>query len=440
MNKYNKVMDKITVSEDARRRILRNIEKEMSQTGEITDIKGDRRKNSRRGIIRFITFYGSRAAVFMIIAVGAFAVVKTVGLKSTQETSAPETAMFEEAQAPETEQAEPELMDSMDQEMSAAEIEDEAVTEEKTVETGGMADLDDQSANASLESNAASETGSANGIGKETEPAKTEFANPVINDRGGQSTNDGVSGINKDVGKANLGANGTGTQNTEGAGNAAVTNDAQNIEGAGDMDNADSAPEEVSGGDTAQDSGSSEPSGEDNTGDSSDDSGSGDSGSDDSDDDSGDDDGGDEGDRPDIPPHDGTKPADDNIPYSSKIQAESVSELSDKMGHNISEPANLSEMSEATEYYYCSDGSEIIYQSELGTMKLYASEGGGFTGDKEIDFDEYEEVDYIDTGSAIVEAYGEDGDYDAIWWTDGEVSYILIPEESITEVDIITLF
>ncbi len=472
-------MDKITVSEDARQRILENIEKEMAQHGEIPDIKGAGKKNSRRRIIRFITFYGSRAAVFMIIAVGAFAVIKTVGLKSTQESSAPQAVMFEEPQTTEgAKEAEQESWDATDQEMSAAETAEEALTEEKAAEAGEMADLEEQSAEFSKESIAAAETESVTDAGKETAPANTEIADPAIDERGEQSVNKGLSGSNQGAGKANMDTSGSGTnaaqntgvagsaaesnaaqntevagsatesnaaKNTEGAGSAADANAVQNIEGEGNADNGNNIAENPADGSGSQDSGSAEHSGDDNadsgSDDSGDDGGDDDSGGDDSGgDDSGDDDGGEGDDRPDLPPHEGTDPGDEYIPYSEKIQVESVSELSENVGYNVSEPANLSEISEDARYYYCSDGTEISYRSILGTMNLYASKGGGFTGDKEIDLDDYVEVAYIDTETASVEAYGEDGVYDVVCWTDGVTSYILVSEDGLSEIDIITIF
>lgn len=101
MNKYNKVMDKIEVSEDMRQRILGNIEKEVSGSDN-KSVPGGDGKDKRGRIIRFINYYGARAAVFMLVAVGAYAVIRTVGINRTQETAAPESAVYESAEVSES--------------------------------------------------------------------------------------------------------------------------------------------------------------------------------------------------------------------------------------------------------------------------------------------------------------------------------------------------
>lgn len=123
LSKYNEVMDNIKVTDEMRRRILLNIEKEVAgednsdnrldienksdsyntndnfgndnSRGNITDFNSGK-KNSNN-VVKFIRMYGSRVAIFALIVAGSVGVIKTVGLHSTQSSEMAATATQEEA-------------------------------------------------------------------------------------------------------------------------------------------------------------------------------------------------------------------------------------------------------------------------------------------------------------------------------------------------------
>jgi poly-gamma-glutamate capsule biosynthesis protein CapA/YwtB (metallophosphatase superfamily) len=126
-------MENIQVSEEMKNRILKNIEaqaeaadqgpifKDSSESEPDTENKNsDSQKKEKPGkaeIIRFVTSFATKAAVFALVAAGAYGVIRTVGLKNS---STMESATYQEA-ATATEEA--------------IETEDSAWAEEATYET-----------------------------------------------------------------------------------------------------------------------------------------------------------------------------------------------------------------------------------------------------------------------------------------------------------------
>ncbi|WP_051208799.1 CapA family protein [Butyrivibrio sp. WCD3002] len=133
MSKYNEIMENIEVSEEMKNRILKNIEaqakaadqgpifKDSSESEpDVEDKNFDNKKKEKPGsaeIIKFVTSFATKAAVFALVAAGAYGVIRTVGLKNS---STMESATYEEA-ATATEEA--------------YETEASAWTEEATYET-----------------------------------------------------------------------------------------------------------------------------------------------------------------------------------------------------------------------------------------------------------------------------------------------------------------
>ncbi len=107
MSKYNDVMKKVVVTDEMRSRILENIDKELREGAEettatnenekITDISSVK-KNDETGnkIVRFIVRYGSRVAVFALILVGAYSVLRFAGM-SNHSTMESATSVADEA-------------------------------------------------------------------------------------------------------------------------------------------------------------------------------------------------------------------------------------------------------------------------------------------------------------------------------------------------------
>ncbi len=317
MSKYNEVMDNIKVSEEMRQRILENIEKEISEgtlaqeTDQAKDIsksiKSTDKTNTKRNlnkekIIRFITFYGSRAAVFLLIVAGAYGVFKAVGLDNHQ-TSAPSSTMYEaessydaeaeseadyaEAPAAYEEAAEAPEMSLMDTEEAAEEVETETVTE-------GAFEGDDLNA---------------------LQPAQESNAIP---------------------------------DNAIGAGNKAASES-------------------------------------------------------------------------------------EYISPDNMQQADSVSEMSDKLGYSVEEISFLSDNSSDVDYSYCSEGGEITYHSDYGTIHQFASDKGIFTGNTNPDIENSEVKTHIDAGAKTVDAYGEDGRYNTLIWDENGITYVIVSENGLTE-------
>lgn len=107
MSKYNEVMDNLVITDEMKKRLLENIEKEVAadnndeggpenetysyQTVNISDY--DKKKNGSSGkIVKFISRYGSKAAVFALIALGSVGVIRLVGLNGEKSYESASTA------------------------------------------------------------------------------------------------------------------------------------------------------------------------------------------------------------------------------------------------------------------------------------------------------------------------------------------------------------
>ncbi|WP_141107769.1 hypothetical protein [Butyrivibrio sp. YAB3001] len=113
MNKYNKIMDRVRVDDDMKKRILENLEKELSAEKELHKSKA----HNRRKIIEFRK-YAAIAAVFALLFVGTYAVFN-VGVFDDK------TATMESAtEAP-----------AMEESATEATMESAEATEEATIET-----------------------------------------------------------------------------------------------------------------------------------------------------------------------------------------------------------------------------------------------------------------------------------------------------------------
>ena len=114
LNKYNEVMENVKVSDEMRQRILQNIEKEVGSTenaadnnvsgNNISEFKSEK-KTKGNNIVRFVKQYGSMVAIFAILVLGTYGVIRTVGLNGSKgemaatssEQAAADTAYMEEA-------------------------------------------------------------------------------------------------------------------------------------------------------------------------------------------------------------------------------------------------------------------------------------------------------------------------------------------------------
>ncbi len=135
LSKYNEVMENLVITDEMRARLLENIEKEVSADGAGTNEIGsdgskdeplsfqkidvnefEKKKNEKESgkIIKFVARYGSRVAVFALVALGAFSVVRLVGLdgRKSMETSAP--AAYEETAEATAESAAGDAYESQD--------------------------------------------------------------------------------------------------------------------------------------------------------------------------------------------------------------------------------------------------------------------------------------------------------------------------------------
>ncbi len=136
MSKYNEVMKKVVVTDEMRSRILENIDKELKEgsvettatdeNDKITDISSAKKNRENvNNIVSFIVKYGSRVAVFALVLLGAFSVIRFVGMNNHSNMESA-TSFSEEA----TMTAE-ESYDSTDEafEMEAEATEDTNMTE-----------------------------------------------------------------------------------------------------------------------------------------------------------------------------------------------------------------------------------------------------------------------------------------------------------------------
>ena len=86
MSKYNEVMENVKVTDEMRKRILLNIEKE--EKNNISEFAPEKSgKTSGNNIVSFIRRYGSIAAIFALLVVGTYGVIRTVGLGGASETA-----------------------------------------------------------------------------------------------------------------------------------------------------------------------------------------------------------------------------------------------------------------------------------------------------------------------------------------------------------------
>ena len=146
MSKYNEIMEHIEVSDEMRSRILKNIEEqakaadqgpifkdssESEPDTEKKDFDGEKKdKPDTAKIIKFVTSFAAKAAVFALVAAGAYGVIRTVGLKNT---STMESATYQEAAtAEETETAAWE--EEATYETESAELSDDAAYETEATE------------------------------------------------------------------------------------------------------------------------------------------------------------------------------------------------------------------------------------------------------------------------------------------------------------------
>lgn len=107
LSKYNEVMDNLVITDEMKKRLLENIEKEVAadnndeggpenetdsfQTVNISDY--DKKKKGSSGkIVKFISRYGSKAAVFALIALGSVGVIRLVGLNGEKSYESASTA------------------------------------------------------------------------------------------------------------------------------------------------------------------------------------------------------------------------------------------------------------------------------------------------------------------------------------------------------------
>jgi len=91
LNKYQRVMEHVKVDDDMRKRILQNVENELSKESKVVQFG--------RGTISQIRKHAGMAAMFAILLLGAFAVARiTGGITHTSAPTMSDTAM--EAPAP----------------------------------------------------------------------------------------------------------------------------------------------------------------------------------------------------------------------------------------------------------------------------------------------------------------------------------------------------
>ena len=373
MSKYNEVMDNIKVSEEMRKRILGNIEKELGegtllqeadQAKDISKVtKGTEKTGSRipinkEKIIRFITFYGSRAAVFLLIAAGTYGVIRTVGLKDNHPMSAPSSTMYE---AENSYDAAAESAEDYAEAPAVYEKESEApATYEEESEAPATYGKDSESADMFLtDADGAAETAW-------TEPATEEAAETV-----------GTESVTEEAAE---------TVRTEPITDGDLKSEDQN--GLGSAQESNMAAENAAGSTNkaakAQD---------------------------------------------DVPAIADSSYATET---TSNIAA-SVSEMSEKLGYDVEGLSFFAENSSEVEYSYCSEGGEITYHTEYGTIHLYASDKGVFTGNSGSAPGSFEAMKQIDTGAKMIDAFGEEDNYTTLIWRENGITYVIVSEKGLSE-------
>ena len=162
MNKYQRVMEHVKVDDDMRKRILQNVENELSKESKVVQF-------GRRTISQ-IRKHAGMAAMFAILLLGAFAVARiTGGITHTSAPTMSDTAM--EAPAP----AEEPLMEDAATE-TAVEAPAPASAEEAMVEDAAEAAIEEEAAEATYDN--AEPTGSTGGAIPQQQEVETQ-AQPV---------------------------------------------------------------------------------------------------------------------------------------------------------------------------------------------------------------------------------------------------------------------
>jgi len=135
LNKYQRVMEHVKVDDDMRKRILQNVENELSKESKVVQFG--------RGTISQIRKHAGMAAMFAILLLGAFAVARiTGGITHTSAPTMSDTAIMTEETA----------------------IEEEAVMDEDAAEPVGSAKTEGEESQA---------------IGQ-TEPSAAHYIGPVL--------------------------------------------------------------------------------------------------------------------------------------------------------------------------------------------------------------------------------------------------------------------
>ncbi len=125
LSKYNEVMENIVITDEMRARLLENIQKEVAgdnagndnkegegagseplsfQKVNINDFEKKKADSSSGKIIKFVARYGSRVAVFALVMLGAYGVIRLVGVDGhkSMETAAPAASVEMAMEATET--------------------------------------------------------------------------------------------------------------------------------------------------------------------------------------------------------------------------------------------------------------------------------------------------------------------------------------------------
>ncbi|WP_156036044.1 hypothetical protein [Butyrivibrio sp. AE3004] len=189
MSKYNEVMKNIVITDEMRSRILENIDKEFSgddsgkddvnkDTAKVAEVKSDADKsteitNDSDKILKFIYLYGSKVAIFALIVVGTYGVIKTVGLNKSASDSTSSSYEYaaestESAMAPE---------DLSDYDGMAEESYESTMDDEEATETEEAAETEAAEESAEAEEHAVTEETSemaGNASKKSEEMAATE--------------------------------------------------------------------------------------------------------------------------------------------------------------------------------------------------------------------------------------------------------------------------
>ena len=120
-------------------------------------------------------------------------------------------------------------------------------------------------------------------------------------------------------------------------------------------------------------------------------------------------------------------------PVGDIVEVDTLEELTEKVGFNVSEWSALPFRAEKTSYTaYWQNLAEITYSGE-GQTATYRKGVG--TEDVSGDFNDYESEVKISTSSAVVTLKGNGGLYSLAFWSDGEYSYSLSLSAGIPEAE-----